>query len=393
MIRMPFGKVLVSGAGIAGLTLAYWLKKHGFQPYLIDRAEGPGQAPDVVHIVGAGYRTAERMGLIGAIRGRSISFDGIEFLDKEHRSRGKTDLSYLRDRLDNRICTLLREDLEELLRERLEGEVPFRYSASIRALDQNPSNVDVSFEGGRRETYDLVVGADGIRSRVRRLAFGTDEKYERFCGFYSAAFSLRSSDIQDGFRCHLEPGRISGVLRSENRAMACFLYRAPWDSGWDALEDAEKRRLVRSRFAGTNCGCEPLLDEMDRSADFLSGPVSQIRMHAWTGNRVALVGDAAYCPSMLSGQGASLAMAGAYILAGELKVSSLEPGPAFAAYENALRAETARKHAATLPLPIRSATRFRTWLDVVLASWSGRPLLARAYAARRIGDDLSLPDY
>src|SRR6185369_11706526 len=162
------GRILISGTDITGLTLAYWLEKYGFEPVLIERGSSARPVADIVHAVGPGYRVLEKMGLSGPNRDMSLDLRLIEFVDDGHRILGRAPLHALQDQRDDGICHIPRSDLERALREALQGKVRIRYGSAIRRLDPHPAGVSVLFEDHDWERFDMVVGADGFHSDVRR---------------------------------------------------------------------------------------------------------------------------------------------------------------------------------------------------------------------------------
>jgi 2-polyprenyl-6-methoxyphenol hydroxylase-like FAD-dependent oxidoreductase len=387
-------KILISGAGVTGLVLAYWLQKYGFRPVLVEREPSPRPAADIIHAVGPGYRVLEKMGLAGLIRGISLDLRQIEFMDSGRRVLGRAPLHALYDQLDNRICHIPRADLERVLREALQGRVEVRYGSAIRRLDPHPDGVSILFEDHDWERFDLVVGADGFRSKVRRQAFGADDRYERFCGYHMALFTAAVPFIAEGkVECFLSPDRCAGLIGRGARSTAFLLFRSLPKLGIGEEDARGQKRYIREAFADAEWDCPRLLERMDHAADFRFLPVSQIHMDAWSRDRFALVGDAAYCLSPLSGQGASLALAGAYILAGELKAAEGAPRAAFAAYEMRLRPAVERYQERSVELPMMPVGKMGTWLKMKLANWLGNPLLAKSLVARRFIDEPALAEY
>ena len=391
---MPHSKrILISGAGITGLTLAFWLKKHGFEPVVIDRAPGPRPGADILHLFGAGYRVAEKMGLVGRIRGHDLNFGEVEFVDVMGRRTGGLGLEPLREMLDNRICHLPRGALEATLLEKIGDSIPIRYSQNIRRLDRNPDSVSVLFEDHDWSAFDLVVGADGQLSNVRRQAFGWDTLFERYCGQYVATFTLQDMHPGNRILAHATARRLVGIFGRGELSSAYLMFKSAHRLDLNETDISGQKRLVKDIFMGMGWEVDRILESMTRAPDFQFGPVSQIRMDTWAQNRVALVGDAAYCPSLLSGQGASLAMAGAYILAGELRKADGRPIPAFKAYEAKMRSVIERKQQASLKVSITPKTRLGAWASGKLVDWLGYTLVLKSVTGRLLSDPLELADY
>ena len=396
VIDVPSRTVLISGAGIAGPTLAFWLKAAGFEPTLIERAAGLRTGGYVIDFWGLGYDIAERMGLAGEI-------DRIGYHVREMRivgDRGERVAGFgtkvFEELTGGRYVTLRRSDLSRLLFATVRDATEVIFDDEIIGLQDGADGVHVQFERDGERRFDLVIGADGLHSDVRRLAFGPESAFEKRLGYAVAAFEV------DGYRPREEdiyvlygrPGRMLGrfTLRDE-RTLFLFVF-AVGDSPLPATLDTQKA-MLRERYHDGGWECPRILDELDRAQDLYFDSVSQIRMDTWSRGRIALVGDAAFCVSLVAGQGSALAMISAYVLAGELAAAGGQYREAFARYEAVLRTFIGVKQ--------RGAERFarvfapRTswglwWRNEVIKAFA-IPGLAKLVVGRDIRDTLRLPDY
>ncbi len=331
--------ILISGAGIAGPALAHFLLKRGFTPVLIDRAPRFREGGYVIDFWGVGYDVAERMGILPELRRTGYVMNRVEFVAADGKRRSGFGGGLLERALHGRFLSLPRGDLARAIYRTIENEVETIFGDSITGIAQHPDRVDVTFERGLPRTFDLVMGADGLHSAVRSILLGPTEKFERYLGFYAASFLTLGYPRRDEqtYLSYAAPGRqISRyALREDRTAFLCvFTSRERIPSA----DLAAQKQILRKTFSREPWiewpDIEPRLAAVD---ELYFDAVSQIALPSWSLGRAALLGDAAFCPSLLSGEGAGLAMAGAYILAGELGRAQGDHARAFAAYESAFR--------------------------------------------------------
>jgi 2-polyprenyl-6-methoxyphenol hydroxylase-like FAD-dependent oxidoreductase len=387
--------VLISGVGIAGPTLAYWLKAAGFQPTLLERASALRSGGYVIDFWGLGYTIAERMGLIPEINRDGYYAQGFRIVDEAgHRLAGfGTDV--FSELTNGRYVTLQRSDLSRMLFERISG-VEAIFGDEIILVEEKPDCVEVELKHGGRRRFDLLVGADGLHSAVRNLVLGPQARFERRLGYIVAAFEAqgyRPRD-EDVYLIYSQPGRMVGRFTLRDDRTLFLLVFAEHRPLLPETPGSQKA-LLREIYGGDGWECDQMLAELERAGELYFDTVSQIRMPNWSRGRVALIGDAAFCVSLLAGQGSALAMISAYVLAGELAMVGGRYSEAFAGYEARLKSYIGRKQRGAERFAGALAPRTRVGMlfrNVVVRSFS-IPGLARLAIGRDIADELELPDY
>jgi 2-polyprenyl-6-methoxyphenol hydroxylase-like FAD-dependent oxidoreductase len=333
-------RVLISGAGIAGPTLAYWLDRNGFEVTVVERAPGIRSGGYPIDIRGTATEVVARMGLRRDIEAEHIATRGLTFVDAEGKAIGMMPMYDLTGNGAGRDFELPRGALTALLYRRTIGSsVRYRFNDSIALLEDDGTGVNVTFKNGERLAYHLVIGADGIHSNTRRLVFGPEEPFTRYLGASFNIFSVPNDlGLSHEAIVYADVGRAAGVYAvgdsSDLFAFLTFATETPPISA-HADRTTQVERTV-NMFAGCGWQVPRLIDVLRRADDLYFDAVSQIRMPCWSTGRVALIGDAAYAPSFRSGQGTSLALVGAYVLAGELAAHH-DPSDAFVAYERIVR--------------------------------------------------------
>ncbi|OSI60314.1 hypothetical protein BSZ21_38785 [Bradyrhizobium canariense] len=388
--------VLISGVGIAGPTLAYWLKAAGFQSTLLERASALRSGGYVIDFWGLGYTIAERMGLIPVINRDGYHAQEFRVVDKAgHRLAGfGTDV--FAELTNGQYVTLQRSDLSRMLFERITGCVETIFGDEIILVEEKPDCVEVQLKHGGRRRFGLLIGADGLHSAVRNLVFGPQAQFERRLGYIVAAFEAhgyRPRD-EDVYLIYGQPGRMVGRFTLRDDRTLFLLVFAAHHSVFPETP-ASQKALLREIYGGDGWECDQMLAELERAGELYFDTVSQIRMPNWSRGRVALVGDAAFCVSLLAGQGSALAMISAYVLAGELAVAGGGYLEAFAGYEARLKSYIGRKQQGAERFAGALAPRTHVGMlfrNVVVRSFS-IPGLARLAIGRDIADELELPDY
>jgi 2-polyprenyl-6-methoxyphenol hydroxylase-like FAD-dependent oxidoreductase len=393
---MKAGTVLISGAGVAGPTLAFWLKAAGFEPTLIEHAPELRTGGYVIDFWGLGYNIAERMGLLPEIDRAGYQIREMRIVNGRGERISGLDARALNELTGGRIVTLARSDLSRLLFDAIKDKTEAIFGDEVVALKDDGEGVQVQFRRSRERRFDLVIGADGLHSRVRGLTFAAQERFEVPLGYLVAAFEALGYRPRDEqvYIIFNEPGRMLGRFALHgDRTLFLFVFTA--GEGSAPLDLPGQKSLLRTRYGHGQWECPRILDELDRVQDLYFDRVSQIRMNAWSKGRVALVGDAAFCVSLMAGQGAALGMTAAYILAGELAKAQGRQNEAFRTYEALLRDFIASKQSGAARFSAAFAPKTRSGLffrnQVIKAS--AIPGVAKFGFGRQIADTLRLPQY
>jgi 2-polyprenyl-6-methoxyphenol hydroxylase-like FAD-dependent oxidoreductase len=388
--------VLISGCGIAGPTIAFWLKAAGFQPTLLEQAPAPRRGGYVIDFWGLGYDIAERMDLIEEINRAGYHIQDMRIVDAAGKRVSGFGTGVFLELTGGRYITVGRSALSQLLLKKANCGIEVIFGDEMIEIDDQRTHVRVRLKSGDERQFDFIVGADGLHSAVRRLVFGPQDRFEKRLGYVVAAFEApgyRPRD-EDAYVMYNEPGRMVGrVSLREDKTLFLFVFAEVADTPIHDLPG--QKRLVRTKFG--NCGweCSRILDALDHAPALYFDRVSQIRMNHWSSGRVVLVGDAAYCVSLLAGQGSALAMTGAYVLAGELVKAAGQHDIAFANYERLLRRfiEKKQRGAQHFASALAPKTRLGLFFRNQVIRAAAIPGLARLTFGRDIIDSLQLPDY
>ena len=310
--------VLISGAGIAGPALAHWLHHHGIRATVVERAPSVRPGGYAIDLRGVAIDVAERMGALDEIRRNLTEMDRVTLTDARGRQVGFSSSATIDG---GRSLEILRGDLVRILHTPTTAYTEYLYDDTLTALDREGDRVRATFLNAAPRTFDLVVGADGLHSTTRRLAFGPEERYARFLGAYISIFTVPDHLGLDREAVLFNvPGKGAGMYQTPRAdgAKGILLVRSPRPTGIDRRPAAAQKAYLRAEFTGLGWETGRILDAMDTAEDFYFDSVTRIHMGSWAAGRVALAGDAGYCPSPMSGQGTSLALVGTYVLAEEL---------------------------------------------------------------------------
>ncbi|MDN4640445.1 FAD-dependent monooxygenase [Agreia sp. PsM10] len=395
-------RVLISGASIAGPALAYWLNRYGYETTIIERAPELRTGGQNVDVRGAGREVSRRMGIEDDIRAATTGEVGTRFIGRN----GVTKAEFPAGTSDSGGATaeleILRGDLARLLVARTAGDTDYRFGDRITGLADSPENgVTVSFEHAGDERFDLVIAADGIGSSTRRLVFG-DEPTIRSLGLETSYATIpRTAADDDWWRWYNAPGGRSITLRPDahgtiRAALSFVTDRHRERAGSERRSIDEQRVRLREKFGDAGWEAQRVLEGIDAADDLYFESIGQVHAPRWTSGRFALVGDAAYCASPVSGMGTSLSITGAYVLAGEL-AAHVHHRDAFRAYERIMRpyVDQAQKLPPGVPRVANPKSRAGVALFGAAVRVASTPIIGRL--GDRFftppADSIDLPDY
>ncbi|HEY3557347.1 MAG TPA: FAD-dependent monooxygenase [Kribbella sp.] len=332
--------VLISGGGIAGPSVAFWLRRFGFAPTIVEIAPGPRPGGQTVDLRGVSRVVAERMGVMPAVAERQVHERGLAYVNADGRRTAAMPAELLDGAGPVAEIEILRGDLAGILADAT-CDVEYLYGDSVTELMQDRSGVDVTFSSGVQRRFDLVIGADGVHSRVRRLVFGPEEEFVHHLGGYTSYFTVETpEDLDHWMKIYTAPGgRWVGLRpdRDARYAKVLLSFRSPVLT-YDRRDVAAQKQLVRSRFEGLGWHTPRIMDGLDAAGDFYLDSTSRVVVPEWSRGRVALAGDAGYCGSPMAGHGTALSLVGAYVLAGELAAAGGDHVRAFPAYQQRMQA-------------------------------------------------------
>lgn len=386
--------ILISGASIAGPALAFWLSRYGFQPTIVERAPAVRPGGYAVDFRGASLRVLERMGLLAEVQRKQTRVGAITIVDRNNRK-----VASMPDGFTSGELEILRGDLAAIFYNATRETTEYIFNDSIAVIEESASGVDVRFQGGGRRNFDLVVGADGLHSNVRSIAFGEEAEFVRYLGYYICIFSIPNYlKLDHAGRYYGTLGKKIGIFSGgdPHEAKASFLFAT--EPLPDARRNSTKQKeLLREHFQHEGWETPRLLELMESAPDFYFDSVSQVKMSRWSAGRTVLLGDAAYCASPLSGMGTGMAVVGAYILAGELAEADGDYRPAFERYEARVRpfVDKCQGIADSGTDWFVPRTRFRFWLSNQM--WKILPYTPwknmMIEVPLKIGNSIELKDY
>lgn len=325
-------KILISGAGIAGLTCALWLAKKGYSPVVVERADSIRAGGFLVSLAHHAYQSADQLGVMPQLLERSCGITGSSYHDTSGRTLLRLDSQALFGGVE--LIQILRDDLVDVLHQNAKEQVEIRFSDSIEAMHDGPEGVDVEFQSGRREQYDLVIGADGLHSKVRELAFPADSIIHHYLDLRCAAFRLPNViDIQNKFETHMQRDRYMAIFSSGHGDLGAVFI-------WDCKDRSvpvggERRGVLLEAFRSGDDSTLAAVNCCPKEHSIFMDSLQQIEAKTWSTDRVVLIGDSAHSLTPFSGRGAAAAVNGATRLAhalGELPITE-----AFSRYESEMR--------------------------------------------------------
>jgi 2-polyprenyl-6-methoxyphenol hydroxylase-like FAD-dependent oxidoreductase len=388
-------RIAISGAGIAGPTLAYWLSDAGDEVLLLEEAPALRSGGYIIDFWGIGYDIAEKMGLLPRINTLGYQIREVRIVDQRGRRTGGFATDVFRRMTNGRFTSLRRSDLSAAIYSLLAGRVETMFGDSIEGIEERAEFARIRFRSALPRDVDLIIGADGLHFAVRRIVFGPESAFEVPLGYHVVACEVSGYRPRDElvYVSHALPGRqVSRFSMRDDKTLFLFVFRDEYMAGQGSTPAADRKSALTEVFAGVGWECPNILEAMRNVSDIYFDRVSQIRMDCWTKGRTALIGDAAACVSLLAGEGTGLAMAEAYVLAEALRTAGGDYHSAFNRYQTCLtpflkrKQESASKFATSFVPKTALGISFRNVVTRLL----GIPLVADFFIGRDLRDDFDM---
>jgi len=333
-------KIAINGIGIAGPALAWWLKFYGHQPVLFEKSPELRTGGYIIDFWGVGYDVAEKMGLIPALQSKSYKIDSLKLVNSYGKKVAAMNTKFLREATKNRFFSLTRSDVSQVLFKACEKEkIEANFGLSIVGVEEIDNAVLATLSDGSNEKFDLVVGADGLHSKIRQVVFGPSENFLYHMDAVVSAYTLQDYQPRDEltYVAHATPMKqVSRVSLRDKKTLFLFTFRSELIQTWPKNHQ-EQKQILRSIFSDMNWEVPQILSRLDEVDDLYFDSVSQIRMKTWHQGRVILLGDAACCISLLGGEGTGLAITEGFLLAKQINADHGNFALAFKNYEKKLR--------------------------------------------------------
>lgn len=388
--------VLVTGGSVAANTLAWWLTEGGFDVTVVEKAPAFRKGGQSIDVRGAGRKVLDRMGVSEQVAESGTGETGWTFVNEDGEQVAAFEVSDVGGDGPTAELEILRGDLAGILYEKVRSRVDYRFGDSVAAVEDSDGSVHVRFESGREESYALVLVAEGVGSPTRELVF-PGENHPRWMDMTLGFFTIPKGET-DGTdsRWYNAPGGRSVFLRPDRygttRAVLTLKHEAREPSD---MPDDEAKAWLKQTFADAGWETPRVLEGLDKADDLYFQVLRQVKMDRWSSGRVALTGDAAWCATPVSGVGTTLAVVGAYVLAGELARTN-DHAEAFRAYDRVMRPFVEEGQGAGKgPSWTHPQSRFGILLQRAMLNLLSKPILRDAFLklGMRNPDDINLPDY
>lgn len=389
-------RIAINGCGVAGPALAWWLKKYGHKPVLFEKAPALRTGGYMIDFWGIGYDIAEKMGVLPELEKTGYKMESIKIVDDEGKEKAHMNVKAMSSMINNRFISVARSDVAKVLYEACEN-IETHFGKHIAAIEQDEFGVVTQFSDGDEEKFDLLIGADGLHSHVRSLVFGPEDNYAYDIGAYVSAFTAQDYQPRKELSYIMHQNvkkQIARVSLRDNKTLFLLTFRSEL-AVKPPRDIEEQKQLLRDVFHDAGWEASAILKQLDDTDDFYFDRVSQIRMKSWSKGRVALLGDAAACVSLLAGEGTGLAIAESYVLAGELYRANGDYKKAFENYQQCLQDFLKKKQKSAMKMVSFFApkNRFEMGLMRMIVSASSHPLLSKFLLGSILRDNIALPDY
>jgi 2-polyprenyl-6-methoxyphenol hydroxylase-like FAD-dependent oxidoreductase len=360
--------ILISGAGVAGLTLAYWLKQYGFNPTLVEKHPFLRVGGYKIDLRGVALEVLKRMGIYSTIVENRTDITHAICVDEMGHQVTQMSADLCGTRLEGIDLEIMRGNLCLIMKGAL-GEIECLFDDSITHICEKSNKMMVEFEKSAPRVFDIVIGADGLHSTVRKLVFGNESTFSKEFGVYVSVFSipnffnLNACEIE-----HHALRKFVNIYRDRKDINAKVAMAFSVDKPFNSRDQKEQKKLIEEIFADSGWEMPRILEAMKNSSDFYFDSMMQIHMPYWSKDRVTLVGDAAYSATPMSGQGTSIAIVGAYVLAGELSNAQGDYRAAFSNYEKIIRPFVEKNQAlAKMSARIMRGSSYSIWLHRIMS--------------------------
>lgn len=389
--------ILIVGAGIAGPAFAYFLQRYGMRPVIVERASKLRLDGQTIDLRDEGKEIVRRMGIESKIREKITHDQGVLMVDSQGRTRASFAVNDIGENGYVAEIEILRGEFATILYESTRDNAEYIFGDYPESIDDDGDQVQVKFGSGMTRKFDLVIGADGIHSKTRQLVFGNTPI--SYTDLYIAYFAIPVAESDSNWsRWYNAPGGRCIILRPDNQNMTrVLLFFRSKERGYERLDVDAQKSLLQKVFADAGFEASRVLRDLSNTDNFYFDCAGQVKMDRWTRGRVALIGDAGYCPSLLTGMGTNMAFVGAYILAGEL-ARHRDYNEAFKQYEILMRpyvAETQKLfpgYASAITPKTRAGIAFRNAILSITSKPAVAPLLKKLLDGRT-KKNFSLPDY
>ncbi|MED7818588.1 MULTISPECIES: FAD-dependent monooxygenase [unclassified Francisella] len=333
-------RIAINGAGVAGLSLAWWLEKYGFEVTVFEKKQKLPTEGYLINCWGSGYDVLKKTGLLNNIKDKVINLKHIKCYNHTAQNSNSVEVSSIIRKNYGKFISIRRSDLLSIIYNDLE-KTNVIFGTSISSFEDVDDKVIVERSDGKRESFDIIIGADGFHSHIRSLTFKEEEYKDVDINTYIASFYNHDAAVhtdKDSYELFLDRDKQASLisLNDKKTSVCTFAFDKALVSTKPKTLQSKKDEL-KSVFKGFEGKINKILENLENVDEIFFDNVGQVKMDSWYKDRVALIGDASSAPSLLAGQGSIFALCEAYILAGELYESKGDYKKAFSEWQNKLK--------------------------------------------------------